>query len=68
MPGRIVRQPIKPGEQVARGAPLLVLEAMKMEHTIVAPSDGRVRAIHFVEGDQVEEGAVLLDFESAAPA
>ena len=68
MPGRIVRQPIKPGEHVARGAALLVLEAMKMEHTIVAPSDGRVQAIHFVEGDQVEEGAVLLDFERAGAA
>jgi 3-methylcrotonyl-CoA carboxylase alpha subunit len=63
MPGRIVRQSIGPGELVKRGAPLLVLEAMKMEHTVTAPTDGRVRAVHFAEGDQVEEGAVLLDFD-----
>jgi 3-methylcrotonyl-CoA carboxylase alpha subunit len=67
MPGRIVRQLIAAGDRVGRGAPLLVLEAMKMEHTIVAPGDGRIAALRYAEGDQVEEGAVLLDFE-AAPA
>ena len=37
---------------------------MKMEHTIVAPGDGRVAALRYAEGDQVEEGAILLDFEA----
>jgi 3-methylcrotonyl-CoA carboxylase alpha subunit len=70
MPGRIVRQLIAAGDRVGRGAPLLVLEAMKMEHTIVAPGDGRIAALRYAEGDQVDEGAVLLDFEAVheAPA
>ena len=68
MPGRIVRQLIAAGDRVGRGAPLLVLEAMKMEHTIVAPGDGRIAALRYAEGDQVEEGAVLLDFEATAGA
>jgi 3-methylcrotonyl-CoA carboxylase alpha subunit len=37
---------------------------MKMEHTIVAPSDGRIVELHYTEGDQVEEGAILIDFEA----
>ncbi len=65
MPGRIIRRLIEAGAEVVRGAPLLVLEAMKMEHTITAPSDGRVATLHYAEGEQVEEGAILLDFEAA---
>ncbi|MGH6895197.1 MAG: acetyl/propionyl/methylcrotonyl-CoA carboxylase subunit alpha [Geminicoccaceae bacterium] len=67
MPGKIVRQLVAAGDRVKRGAALLVLEAMKMEHTIVAPSDGRVLAVRYAEHEQVEEGAVLLDFEEAVP-
>jgi 3-methylcrotonyl-CoA carboxylase alpha subunit len=65
MPGKIIRRLVAAGARVGRGQPLLVLEAMKMEHTITAPADGAVRALHYDEGDQVEEGAVLLDFEEA---
>ncbi|MGE5145444.1 MAG: acetyl-CoA carboxylase biotin carboxyl carrier protein subunit [Candidatus Eiseniibacteriota bacterium] len=36
---------------------------MKMEHTIAAPADGTITAVHYAVGDQVEEGADLLDFE-----
>ena len=43
-----------------RGAPLLVVEAMKMEHTISAPHDGTVEALRCAEGDRVEEGAELI--------
>jgi 3-methylcrotonyl-CoA carboxylase alpha subunit len=63
MPGRIVGVLVEPGARVEKGAPLLVLEAMKMEHTITAPSRGRVKAVHFAAGDQVIEGAELLAFE-----
>jgi 3-methylcrotonyl-CoA carboxylase alpha subunit len=66
MSGAIVAVLVKPGDAVARGAPLLVLEAMKMEHTIVAPDAGTVTAVHFRKGDQVAEGADLIDVEPEA--
>ena len=64
MPGKIIRQPVAAGDRIKRGATLLVLEAMKMEHTITAPSDGQVVRLRYAEGDQVEEGAILVDFEA----
>jgi len=66
MPGKVTRLLVGEGAEVARGAPLLVLEAMKMEHTITAPSDGRVAALHYREGDLVEEGAALIEVEGSA--
>ena len=63
MPGKIISVQVKDGDVVARGAPLVVLEAMKMEHTIAAPGDGRVAKVHYQVGDLVEEGADLLEFE-----
>jgi 3-methylcrotonyl-CoA carboxylase alpha subunit len=65
MPGRIVAVPVQTGAVVERGAPLVVLEAMKMEHTIVAPSAGTVLAIECAVGDQVREGVELVEFEAA---
>jgi 3-methylcrotonyl-CoA carboxylase alpha subunit len=50
---------------VEKGAALMVMEAMKMEHTIAAPAAGMVKAFHFAAGDQVAEGAELVDFEAA---
>jgi 3-methylcrotonyl-CoA carboxylase alpha subunit len=64
MPGKIIRQPVASGDRVKRGTALLVLEAMKMEHTIIAPADGRVVRLRYAEGDQVEAGAILIDFET----
>ena len=64
MPGRIVATPVAPGTAVKRGAPLLVLEAMKMEHTLQAPADGVVQGYRVKPGDQVGDGAVLVDFEA----
>jgi 3-methylcrotonyl-CoA carboxylase alpha subunit len=66
MPGRIIALLSKPGQAVARGAPLLIIEAMKMEHTLCAPADGSVRAYRAAVGEQIEEGAQLIDFEAAS--
>jgi 3-methylcrotonyl-CoA carboxylase alpha subunit len=63
MPGRVVAQLVKPGDKVKKGAPLMVLEAMKMECTIQAPAPGSVREFHFAAGDQVTEGVELLHFD-----
>jgi 3-methylcrotonyl-CoA carboxylase alpha subunit len=62
MPGKVIAVNVKRGEPVTRGTPLVVLEAMKMEHTIVAPADGLVDEILYGVGDQVPEGAELVRF------
>ena len=62
MPGKVVEVKVAPGARVKRGQALMVLEAMKMEHTIAAPADGTVEAVHYAAGDLVEEGADLIDF------
>jgi propionyl-CoA carboxylase alpha chain len=59
MPGAVVRVDVAEGDSVMAGQPLLVLEAMKMEHEIVAPSDGTVSALPVGVGDQVDAGALL---------
>jgi len=63
MPGKVIAVMVKAGEKVSKGAPLLILEAMKMEHTIFAPGDGVVKEIHYAAGEQVPEGAELLRLE-----
>jgi 3-methylcrotonyl-CoA carboxylase alpha subunit len=60
MPGNIIAVLVEAGARVAAGAPLLILEAMKMEHTISAPIAGVVERVNFAVGDQVVEGAELL--------
>ena len=64
MPGKIVAHLAKVGDTVEAGAALLVMEAMKMEHTLNAPHKGMVKAYPFPAGAQVSEGAVLVDFEA----
>ena len=54
---------VKVGDSVTSGAPVLVLEAMKMENDIVAPKDGKVVAVNVKAGDSVESGAVLVSLE-----
>jgi len=63
MPGKIIAVLTTTGAKVAKGTPLIILEAMKMEHTINAPGKGTVKEIHFGVGEQVAEGAQLLGFE-----
>ena len=59
MPGKIVATPAKPGDTVTKGQPVVVLEAMKMEHALVAPFDGVVGGIGVSVGDQVAADTVL---------
>jgi 3-methylcrotonyl-CoA carboxylase alpha subunit len=59
MPGKVVKILVTEGQGVAAGAPLVVLEAMKMEHTVRATVAGTVRAIHVAVGDQVDSEHVL---------
>ncbi len=66
MPGKIVQVLVKPGERVAKGQPLAVLEAMKMEHTLSAPADSLVEAVPVAVGDQVSDGTVVVRFAKAA--
>jgi 3-methylcrotonyl-CoA carboxylase alpha subunit len=63
MPGKVLQVLVQAGARVTRGAPLVILEAMKMEHTIAAPHDGRVAEIHIQAGEQVIEGVELLRLE-----
>ena len=67
LPGKIASVLVEPGAKVERGAPLLILEAMKMEHTISAPTRGTVGAIRCKAGDQVVEGAELIEIEVEVP-
>jgi 3-methylcrotonyl-CoA carboxylase alpha subunit len=60
MPGRVTQLLVEPGDGVGRGQPLIIIEAMKMEHTVTAPADGVVEAVRFAVGDLVEEGAELI--------
>jgi 3-methylcrotonyl-CoA carboxylase alpha subunit len=62
MPGKIVAVLVRNGQTVIKGAALITMEAMKMEHTIVAVEDGIVDEVLFNAGDQVDEDALLLRF------
>ncbi len=66
MPGKVISVLVQAGQRVTKGQALLVMEAMKMEHTIAAPLSGEVTLLHFGVGDQVPEGEVLVAIESPA--
>ena len=62
MPGLITSVRVSAGETVAAGAPMLVLEAMKMENVLQSPGDGTITAVKVKSGDRVEKGQVLVEF------
>ncbi len=66
MPGLLITLLVQPGEQVEKGTPLLVLEAMKMEYTIKAPASGVVESYAYGVGDRVSEGVQLVHFQRSA--
>ncbi len=66
MPGKVVSIAVKAGDKVSKGQPLAVMEAMKMEHTIAAPTDGVVTEVLYAPGDQVMDGAELLRLDIGA--
>jgi 3-methylcrotonyl-CoA carboxylase alpha subunit len=61
LPGKVVAVYVKPGQLVSRGAPLVSLEAMKMEHTLTAPAEGTIETVHVREGQQIGAGVPLLE-------
>ncbi|MCE8001661.1 acetyl/propionyl/methylcrotonyl-CoA carboxylase subunit alpha [Billgrantia ethanolica] len=65
MHGTVVALLVEAGQKVEKGMPLMVMEAMKMEHTMTAPADGHVESFHFNAGDTVGQGDVLLEFAPA---
>jgi 3-methylcrotonyl-CoA carboxylase alpha subunit len=65
LPGVVVAVAVARGQQVAAGEVLMVIEAMKMEHTITAPYAGTVTSIHFLHGERVPEGSELLELARA---
>ncbi|MFN3800985.1 biotin/lipoyl-containing protein [Belliella pelovolcani] len=62
MPGLIFDLKVKEGDEVKKGDPVLILEAMKMENIIKAPGDGVVKSIKIKKGDSVEKNQVLIQF------
>jgi 3-methylcrotonyl-CoA carboxylase alpha subunit len=65
LPGVVAAVAVKTGQVVVAGEVLMVIEAMKMEHTITAPYAGTVQGIHFARGDRVPEGSTLLELAAA---
>ena len=68
MPGRIIAVAVAAGDAVSKGQKLLTLEAMKMEHSLVAPFDGTVAQLNASEGGQVSEGALLVKIDKEEKA
>lgn len=63
MPGRVIQVFMAAGDEVRKGQPVLVLEAMKMQNEIKAPHSGRITKVNYGAGDYVEAGSVLFSVE-----
>ena len=68
MNGVITRVLVEPDDEVTKGQPLVAVEAMKMEHLVRAPRDGRVQAVHVKTGAMVQGGTVLVELHPETPA
>jgi 3-methylcrotonyl-CoA carboxylase alpha subunit len=66
MPGVVTKVMVVVGDEVAKGQPLVALEAMKMEHLIRAPREGRVKRVKASPGQMVQAGVTLVELEAAA--
>lgn len=66
MPGTVLETLVEPGSEVAKGTPLLILEAMKMEHEVCAPQGGVVGGYPHAAGTRVMPGDLLVEFTPAA--
>jgi len=64
MPGAVLDVLVNVGDEVEAGTPLVVMEAMKMEHRVLAPTDGTVVAVHVEVGARVQQGQTLVDVET----
>lgn len=67
MPGLVLKILVRPGDVVSKGAPLVILEAMKMEHQILAPRDGTVASVNCAEGELVQPGVELVTMDDENP-
>ncbi|MEZ5359041.1 MAG: biotin/lipoyl-containing protein [Candidatus Zixiibacteriota bacterium] len=65
MPGKVVKVMVSVGDEVAEKAQLIIVEAMKMEHVCIAKANGKVTAVNFAEGDQVDTETPLIELELA---
>ena len=67
MAGQVLKVVVSPGDAVQKGARLMILEAMKMEHDIISPVDGTVTKVHFAEGAKCQQGDLLVEIEEVEP-
>ena len=68
MPGKVIQVLVKAGESVKKGDLLMILEAMKMEHKVLAPKDGVVGKVHFQAGERVGQDVALMEIDESSPS